>query len=423
MSKRYDPIMAQFAEQDRAGDIATRAQSVDWYTSLGQTLPNPDPVLKKLGRDVDEYQKLLADARVQAAVTSRKAGSVAREWSLTSEGVDERQYEIVSAIFKKLDITRIIKESLDSVLFGYKPLEISWVKDGDLILPQRVIGKPSNWFRFGEENELRFLTKSNALRGEEVPDRKFLVAQNGASYENPYGNPVLSAVYWPVKFRHNGYKFWTIFLEKYGMPWILAKAPAGEQENRIQKTADMLTDMVADAIAVVPDGYDIQMVEGRKGDSADSYDKYMQSCSTEISIAILGTNLTTEVKGGSFAAARSHMEVRADIVDADTTIVVDIMNQLIDWIYQINWGSGKQPEFLMFESTDVDKEVAERDAILVEQVGVRFTEEYIAKTYDLQPGVDFTLSDSTVEPTAPGVPPIEPPPVEPPSIEPPTEDV
>lgn len=399
MAKQLPPIIASFAQEERTTEIATRSRSVDWYSAIGQVLPNPDVILKKLGRNISEYTKLLADARVQAAVTSRKAGTAAREWALTVDGVVPAQYEIVKAVFDNLDMEHTIREILDSVLFGYKPLEVNWAKQGDYILPASVVGKPPDWFRFGEDNELRFLTKTNMVQGEEVPPRKFIVAQNGGSYENPYGSPVLAATYWPVLFRHNGFRFWSTFLEKYGTPWILAKAAAGDQEERIAEVATMLEKMVQDAVAVVPNDYEINMIEGKRSDAAVSFDKYLQASSTEISIAILGTNLTTEVKGGSFAASKSHMEVREDIVDADVRIVERAFNCLIRWIYEINFGlTAVRPAYYMSVVKDVDKDLAERDAILVDKVGVQFSPAYIQRAYDLQEDVDFTMSGSTAEP-------------------------
>jgi len=403
MSKKYDPILASFADtEDTAGQIATRQRSIDWYDTLGSTLPNPDPVLKNLGKDISEYTKLLSDPRVQAAVTSRKAGTSSREWDITVDDVVPAQYEIVKGIFATMNVNRVIKEILDSVLFGYKPLEVMWQKQGDLVIPGRVVGKPPDWFRYDDENALRFLTKTDMINGEVVPDRKFLVSSNDASYANPYGTPILAACYWPVKFRHNGYRFWTVFLEKYGMPWITAKAPQGAKQTRINEIATMLENMVQDSIAVVPEDYKIEMLENKHGDTAASYDQYLQATSTEISIAILGTNLTTEVKGGSFAAAKSHMEVRSDIVNSDVRIVEDTMNELIKWIYEINWGPDQVlPKFYMFKSAEVDLEKAERDAILTDKVGVRFTSEYVQRAYDLKEGEDFTMGEptgSTVDP-------------------------
>jgi phage gp29-like protein len=56
----------------------------------------------------------------------------------------------------------------------------------------------------------------------------------------------------------------------------------------------------------------------------------LESCKTEVAIAILGQNLTTEVKGGLYAAAESHMAVRQDIIYGDKKLVEDTFNELIN---------------------------------------------------------------------------------------------
>ena len=55
----------QFAESGKSlsDQIATRSRSIDFY-ALGTYLPNPDPVLKALGKDIKVYRELRADAHV-----------------------------------------------------------------------------------------------------------------------------------------------------------------------------------------------------------------------------------------------------------------------------------------------------------------------------------------------------------------------
>lgn len=77
------------------------------------------------------------------------------------------------------------------------------------------------------------------------------------------------------------------------------------------------------------------------------------------------------------------MEVRQDIIDSDKKLVESVINQLIQWIYEINYGSNVDvPIFEMFAPEDVDLTLAQRDKILSE-TGVKFTKEYFIKTYGL----------------------------------------
>lgn len=375
-----------------SAEIATRQRSIDFY-GLGMFLPNPDPVLKKQGKDIAIYKELLVDGHLGGCVTSRKAGVKSLEWGIDRGKAKSRQARLIEEVFAALDMDRIVSEILDAPLFGYQVLEVMWEKRGDLILPKDIVGKPQSWFVFGEQNELRFRTKEN-WNGEPLPEKKFLLARHEATYDNPYGFPELSRCFWPVTFKRGGTKFWVIFSEKWGMPYFIGKHPRGTDRKENEDLLDMLERMIQDAVAVIPDDSSVEILEaGGKGASAQIYEKLIETCKTEVSIAILGQNLTTQVKGGSYAATESHMAVRADIVDSDRKLVEGALNELIGWIYEYNFGDGSvRPAFSMWEEEDVDSALAERDNILA-QTGVKFTKTYYMKAYGLEEG-DFEITET-----------------------------
>lgn len=386
-------------------EIATRAHSIDFLSTVLNTLPNPDPVLKKKNVDVQVYEALLYDSRVKAVVGSRKAPVKAMEWDIVGEGVDESVLDFYRMIFQQYNMTDLIGEILDAFLYGYKPLEIIWSNVDGAMIPTGFIPKPSRWFRFNDYNELVMLT-TNHPYGETLPPNKFLTAKYEASYANPYGIAVLSGCFWPVTFRQNGMKFWTIFLEKYGSPFLLAHAEEGAQEDRINEVANMLDNMVSDAIAVVPKNYEVQILEAKEGKGAESsfHKTYLDFFDQEIAMAVLSTNLSTEVSGGSFAASQSHMTVRDDIIEGDQSIVEDLFTQLIKIVHGFNFLDINFPQFKLFSEEKVDKVRSERDVNLT-KIGVRFKPSYLERAYNLTPDEDFEMTDpdTTTEPVAESV--------------------
>lgn len=373
-------------------EIATRQRSIDFY-SLGMYLPNPDPVLKKMGKDITVYKELLGDAHVQGCVTSRKAGVKKLLWEIDRGKAKSRQAKFISDALKDIDVDQVIGEILNAPLYGYQVLEVLWTVGENMIVPNAIIGKPQQWFVFSDTNELRFRTKSNYANGEPLPDKKFLLARHDASYENPYGFPVLSCCFWPVTFRKGGFKFWVTFTEKFGMPFIIGKLPRGTGETEKNNLADMLERMIQDAIAVVPDDASIEIPEMKHAASPDIYGKLIDTCKSEISIAVLGQNLTTEVKGGSYAATQGHMEVRADIVDGDRKIPERVINTLIKWIAEYNFSERVElPVFTMYEEENVDLAQATRDKTLSDTGQVRYTKEYFMRTYGFEEG-DINVVD------------------------------
>lgn len=364
-------------------EIATRKRALNFYT-LANILPDPDIVLKKQGKDIRVYKELLCDSHVYACVQSRKAGVLSLEWDI-NRGLDkDENSQIIEDLLKKLNVHKLINDILESTLFGFQPLEIFWKKEkSGYILPEKIIAKPPEWFCFDDDNNLKFRTKENYY-GEVVPSKKFLLAQNNPSYNNPYGERVLSRVFWPVTFKKGGLKFWVVFTEKYGMPHLIGKHPRGASKDETETLADMLEEMIQDAIAVIPDDSSVEIKEANKSSSAEIFEKLIDKMNSEISKAILGQTLTTEIgSSGSYAASHTHMEVRQDIIDTDKKLVETVINQLIQWVYEINFPNAEVPIFELYAPEDVDLTLAQRDKILSE-TGVKFTKEYFIKTYGLE---------------------------------------
>lgn len=91
-------------------------------------LPNPDPVLKALGKDLKVYRELRADPHVGGSIRRRKAAVKALEWGLDRAKAKSRVARSIESIFADLDLSRIITEMLDAVLYGYQPMEVMWGK-------------------------------------------------------------------------------------------------------------------------------------------------------------------------------------------------------------------------------------------------------------------------------------------------------
>lgn len=376
----------QFVESGKSlsDQIATRSRSIDFY-ALGTYLPNPDPVLKALGKDIKVYRELRADAHVGGCIRRRKAAVKALEWGLDRDKAPARMAKSVEAIIKDLDLSRIITEMLDAVLYGYQPMEVMWGKVGGYLVPVDIVGKPADWFVYDEENQLRLRTKQSPLKGEELPVRKFLVPRQDASYDNPYGFADLSMVFWPTTFKKGGLKFWVQFTEKYGAPWVIGKHPRSASDTETNLLLDRLEDMVQDAVAVIPDDSSVEIKEaaGKTG-STEVYERLLHFCRSEVSIALLGQNQTTEATSNR-ASAQAGLEVTSDIRDGDKAIVQEAFNTLIRWVCELNFSDGARPVFDMWEQQEVDKVLAERDEKLV-KAGAKLTPAYFKRAYSLQDG-------------------------------------
>ncbi|OFC62826.1 DUF935 domain-containing protein [Candidatus Erwinia dacicola] len=375
-----------FAEPDKTltEQIASRSRSIDFF-GLGMYLPNPDPVLKSQGRDIRIYRELRTDPLVGGCIRRRKAAVKSLERGLERGQATERVFSFVNDMLDDLDISRIIGEMTDAVLYGYQPCEIMWGRSVKSWAVTDIVGKPPEWFQFDNDNLLRFRAKDAGLEGELVPLNKFVVPRQDATYDNPYGFPDLSMCFWPVTFKKGGMKFWVRFAEKFGSPWVIGKHPRGTAQGEIDLLLDSMEAMVEDAVAAIPDDSSIEIKEAAgKADSSDIYQNLITLARSEISIALLGQNQTTEANSNR-ASAQAGLEVTSDIRDADAEIVESAVNQVIRQVVALNFGNVASPVWRMWEQGTVDDLQASRDEKL-SRAGVVFTPQYFKREYQLQDG-------------------------------------
>lgn len=381
-------------KQDLIRVIASRANAID-YWSFMHYLPNPDPVLKKMGKDISAYREILSDSHVGGCVRRRKAAIKGLEWRITPTG-NEKTDEILTALFDRLPMSHIISQILDATLFGYQALEVMWESENGLLLPTAIVGKPQEWFVFDEENQLMLRTKDNR-NGDLVPEKKFLLATQQADFLNPYGRADLAMCFWAATFKKGGFKFWLEFMEKYGSPWLVGKHPRQAQIHEIDELLDSMEKMLGTAVAAIPEDSSIDLKESAsKGASSQVFDDFLRYCKSEIAIALLGQNQTTEVEANR-ASATAGLEVTRDIRNDDASLVEGVFNQLLAWICELNFSVDTVPTFELFEQESIDKLQAERDKLLTE-MGVGFTEQYIHRAYGFEEG-DIVMQEISPNPS------------------------
>ncbi|WP_409284319.1 DUF935 domain-containing protein [Pseudomonas protegens] len=391
-----------FAEAKRSSTleqhVATRGRSSAGGFS-GANLPNPDPILKAQGKDITVYRDLRSSALVGGNIRRRKAAVLALERGIKRGQAPIKVESFIRDWLTDLDLDRIVRELLDAPLFGYQPVELMWQPLGMHLVPEDLLGKPAEWFFYDKDNELRFRSKDAGQDGELCDPQRFVVARQDATYANPYGFPDLSMCFWPAMFMKGGLKFWVQFTEKYGSPWVIGKHPRGATDAETDLLLDSLEAMVQDAVAAIPDDSSVEIKEASgKAGSATVYRELLEYCRSEINVAMLGQNQTTE-KESNRASAEAGAEVTKDIRDGDAGIVASALNACIRLVVDLNFGTDVvAPLYELWEQEEIDKTLAQRDKSLTES-GVRFTDAYWKRTYNLEDG---DLAD-TPEPAASSV--------------------
>lgn len=364
--------------------LATRARSID-FAALGLLLPNPDPVLKAQGKDIEVYRAMLSDALIGGCVRRRKSAVKALDWGLDRGKASSRTAKAVQQMLDGLDMERMIGQMLDATLFGYQPMEVLWQARAGYLVPVDVQAKPPEWFCFDAENQLRFKSLAAPLFGEALPAYKFLLPRQDPTYQNPYGFADLSMCFWPLVFKKGSLKFWLAFTEKFGSAFMTGKLPRSATTEERATLLDSLEALIQDGVAVIPDDGSIEPVEvAGKAASADLYEKLVLHCRSEISIALLGQNQTTEANSNR-ASATAGLEVTADLRDGDAEIVAAAINQLIKWFCEKNFSDTQHPVWSLWDQSDQDTLQAARDKSNFD-AGAKFSNAYWMRAYGYQEG-------------------------------------
>lgn len=386
------------------GQVATRVAALD-FNFMGLLLPNPDPILKATGKDIKTYRDIARDSHVGACIRRRKAAVKALHWGLDRAQAPARVHKAVADMLAGLDMERIIGNVLDATLYGYLPMEIDWRGTGGGggiggTWAADVIALPPEWFCFDAENNLRFKTHAAPLYGELLPERKFLLPRQDATYQNPYGLPDLALCYWPTIFMKGGKKFWLNFAEKFGGTFLMGKLPRGAEAAERTALLDALEAIIQNGVGVIPDDGSVAPLEsGAKAASADLFERLVLHCRGEISIVLTGTNQTVEASANK-ASAHAGMDVAGDLRDGDAEIVAAAINQLVRWAVGINYPGAAAPTFSLWDQAAKDDLQAKRDKSNYD-AGARFTKSFWVSSYGYQ---ETDLADSAAPVPAPVLP-------------------
>lgn len=312
----------------------------------------------------DDMDMILADLTVTQCDVSRKSVTEKKEIQIVCD--DEK----IKDEFKKVFNPDVVSQILETYLYGLNVFEINYKEKEGLVYP-RLVQRDFRQFKFNDASEFVF----NAGGSEQsIPPLKVIYALNRANFRKVYGDGLLKKLYFPVKMKNASLKFWFRFLEKFGSPWAIAKTSYEPDEMAAEVQA-----MLSGDSAVIDTDEEITLVQPTSNVDFNRLPAYLDN---QISKAILGANLTSDVKEGSYAAAKTHNEIREDLAANDGKILVFVMNKAISFFKEINGYNGELYAKL-FDEDAPNTERAARDKTLYD-MGFTPTKKYITSAYNIE---------------------------------------
>lgn len=274
------------------------------------------------------WDSILGDDRVMATLSSRAVGLFGRDVRFESANDSDAAKECRLAWeswWPRFSGNASLREMSDYAIgMGFSPAQLVWDTSkpvwGPYLRPWHPRYVYYHWY----------LRKYVALSQDgQLP----IIPGNGKWVMHaPFGDyrgwirGAIRAVAEPWMLRHFAFRDMARFSEVHGIPTRVGKMPAISDPQERSKFEQDIANLGSDTSMILPQGvdgqngtgYDYGLVEAR--DTAwEVFPGLIDRCDMAIVLSLLFQNLTTEVKGGSFAATSAHMDIRQGGIQGDNT--------------------------------------------------------------------------------------------------------
>jgi hypothetical protein len=292
---------------------------------------------------------IMSDSRVSATLASRTGGLLGRPVTHTiPKGLeDDEDAKKAHRVWTK-NWDRIFPESVASEFLRWTLMQSFglaqniWDTTGKHWIPE-----PSVWHPLYTYYHWLYRCYVAITQDGQVPvtpgDGSWILHAPHGAYRGWMRGSVWSIAPWWLS-RNYALRDWSRYSERHGMPMILAMTPAASDPAQSSQFKQAMSTLGQDTVVQLPQGvepqysYGLELLEATD-QGWQGFHQLIEQCNTEITLAIMGQNLTTEVKEGSFAAARVHADVRQTLLEADARALErTIREQIAKPFAMVNWG-------------------------------------------------------------------------------------
>lgn len=360
-----------------------------------------DETLKQfLGCDPANYDReILRDAHSRAVLLKVELGIIEKGFSLKPSSTklkDRKIAETIDTLLKNGIEDKACSSLWEAIGKGWSFAEVLWEQKNGLIVPRDIRGRPQWRFEFKPPRSLDtegitthqgyevWLTNGWSNQGELLTGdkhRKILCFSWGSKTANPHGRGLYETAWWICKIRKDLIKFSLTAADKYASPVPYASVPPGVNVTDID---NFLSSISQQAWGRIPEGVKVDVLESAKSGVAD-YKALIDLFADELSKLFLGSTLTIKLGDvGSFAAVKAHQQETDTIITAYAKALCEPLQQLIDWICELNYPNADPPKIFANPSVEDLDVKAERDAKVALAAGKLLDTTYAETTYNLK---------------------------------------
>lgn len=335
-----------------------------WLSSM-YAMPDPDPILRRMGNAEQVYSSIMRDTHVVGDVRSIrgnfrsyayrllvgdekdplsvKAHELCEQWLRTTQpaGTDGAGLQP--------DWMEVFWQMTSAILHGYRVHELVWDMVDGKYLPAQVLHRPNRRMVFNTAGEPLLISRANMM-GAPVEPYSFVISRHMADSTNPYGIALLSSCFWPWTFKTGGWRVFVKYCERHGLPWPVGRYQLGTPEPDLDRFEQALANMLEAGYIIAPEGTGLELlVPSNTSVAGLPQQQLIDTANREMSKALTGQAMVAELtKVGARAASETAADRQSNINDADRDIAGTGMGQIFRWITLFNFGDGVAPPTIEF---------------------------------------------------------------------------
>lgn len=334
------------------------------------------------------------DGHLGSIMQTRKLSLLGIDWEvLPYDSEADHDVELATWVAWALDQIQdwegSLLDVLDSIGKGLSISELMWqIRDGKALV-DRVAWVHLKRFRFDENDQLLLTTDTHPM-GIPLVENKFLIHRYKARSGHSARAGIHRTVGWLYLFKNFSLKDWVAFAEVYGMPIRVGYYEPSSSESDKEALLQALINIASDAAGILPKGADIQFVtDALRTAGGDVFQALAGFCNAEMSKAVLGQTLTTELGStGSYAASQTHQQVRQDLLEADCRSVAETLRQqLIRPLVLFNFGSTAVERLpwikFHYEPAEDLRAAADTYKVLISDIGLPVAQEHLYEKFGI----------------------------------------
>jgi len=343
------PLPLYFAEQARSDSSL--------YENYNLRPFNPSELYQKKG-NYDIYDDMRQDEQISAVLTLKKFLILNSKWQIECE--DEKVKEFLEiALYDHLDILfekacfRILSAldygfSLTEKVFSYE--DVPGFGKKIVLSKLKTLAPHSIEFHTDEYGNISKIRQDVSTGFLDLDIKKYIHYVYQGEFQNPYGESELNVGIYRAWWSKDAIiKFWNIFLERFGMPTVVATYPKSLSSER-ENLKKVIKNIQSKTGIVIPEGVIMDMLGGASSGSTSEYEKAIDKYNTMIARKMLVPDLLgfsgAQTAGGSYALGKEQFDMFYHNIKHEERNLLrvlnrEILNPLVAW----NFGNKVYAEF------------------------------------------------------------------------------